>query len=136
MDAVNVTSLPNNASYHSGISLPTAGTTQPGQSTGNYGQSVAGGISNERELKTAELEGRKVTAGDEEVVKALEKVKKAMIGGNTTLEFSIHKETKAIMVKVLDKDTGQVIKEIPPEKIEDLVAKLCEMAGIYVDKKV
>jgi flagellar protein FlaG len=39
------------------------------------------------------------------------------------------------MVKVLNTDTGQVIREIPPEKNLDFVAKLWEMAGILVDER-
>jgi len=44
------------------------------------------------------------------------------------LQFSIHEETKEIMVKVLDTDTEEVIREIPPEKILDMVAKIWELA--------
>jgi flagellar protein FlaG len=39
------------------------------------------------------------------------------------------------MVKVLDKDTGKVVREIPPEKILDMVAKFMEKAGIIVDER-
>jgi flagellar protein FlaG len=39
------------------------------------------------------------------------------------------------MVKVMDKEDGKVIREIPPEKTLDLVAKLWELAGILVDER-
>jgi flagellar protein FlaG len=74
--------------------------------------------------------------GNDVLAKALDKIRKDIGGANTTLEFSIHKETNSIMFKVMDKDTGQVIKEVPSEKILDMVAKLCELAGVYVDKRV
>jgi flagellar protein FlaG len=48
----------------------------------------------------------------------------------------VHKETKAIMVKVLNKDTGELIREIPPEKTLDIVANMMEIAGIIIDEKV
>ena len=40
------------------------------------------------------------------------------------------------MVKVINEDTNEVIREIPPEQILDMVAKMWELAGILVDKSV
>jgi flagellar protein FlaG len=42
---------------------------------------------------------------------------------------------KANMVKVIDINTREVIREIPPEKILDMVATMLEMAGIIVDER-
>jgi flagellar protein FlaG len=39
------------------------------------------------------------------------------------------------MVKVINSDTNEIIREIPPEKTLDLVAKMWEMAGIIVDER-
>lgn len=88
------------------------------------------------ELKKMEREGVHVSNADEQVVKALDKALKALQGPTTTFEVSMHKETKTIMVKVLDKETGELIREVPPEKTLDLVANLMEAAGIIIDRKV
>lgn len=69
------------------------------------------------------------------VIEAIEKANKAIQGGNRRFEFSIHDETNQIMVKVYDSETDKLIKEIPNEKILDMVAKICEMAGILVDER-
>ncbi|MNW69268.1 flagellar protein FlaG [compost metagenome] len=61
---------------------------------------------------------------------------KALQGPETTLDISIHEKTHDIMVKVLNKETGEVLREIPPEKTLDLVAKMMEIAGILIDEKV
>lgn len=74
--------------------------------------------------------------GEEQVVKALDRALKALQGPTTTFEVSVHKETKAIMVKVLNKETGELIREIPPEKTLDLVANMIEIAGIMIDEKI
>ncbi|TXK80946.1 flagellar protein FlaG [Paenibacillus sp. N3.4] len=92
-------------------------------------------INNAHELKKAELQGDNITISDAQVVKALEHAIKAVQGRTTSLEFSIHQKTKLISVKVLDKDTGETIREIPPEKSLDFVAKLWEMAGILIDER-
>ncbi len=86
-------------------------------------------------LKKAELRGENYTVSDEQIVKAIERAIKAMQGKATSLEFSIHEKTKLIAVKVIDSESGEVIREIPPEKSLDFVAKLWEMAGILIDEK-
>ncbi len=73
--------------------------------------------------------------GEEQMLKAMEKAMKLIAGKSTFLEFSIHEKTKQIMVKVKDNDTGEVIREIPPEKSFDFLAKVWEMTGIIVDER-
>lgn len=74
------------------------------------------GVHNSIQLKRLENQGVTVSTGEEQTVRALEKVLKALEGPETTLQVSVHKETKAIMVKVLNKDTGELIREIPQRK--------------------
>jgi len=69
------------------------------------------------------------------VIEAIQKANKAISGGNRRFEFSIHEATNEIVVKVFNSDTDELIKEIPNEKILDMVAKICEMAGILVDER-
>jgi flagellar protein FlaG len=90
---------------------------------------------NAKDLKIAEITGQKINIGEEQIVMAIEKANKALQGSYTSFEFSIHEGTKEIMVKVLDRDTGELIREIPSEKILDMVAKLWEMSGVLVDER-
>lgn len=53
----------------------------------------------------------------------------------TRCEYSYHEKTKRVSIKVLDDETGEVIREIPPEKSLDMLQKMWEMAGIMVDEK-
>lgn len=92
-------------------------------------------ITNVDDLKRAELRGEVYSISDEQLIKAIEKAIRAVEGKTTTLEFSIHEKTKLIAVKVLDKSTGEIIREIPPEKSLDFVAKLWEMAGLIIDER-
>ena len=52
------------------------------------------------------------------------------------IQFELHETLNRPMVKVLNKETDEVIREIPPEEILDLVGNMLEMVGIIVDKKV
>ena len=83
----------------------------------------------------SEFEKRELPISERLVINAIEKANKAIEGSNRKFEFSIHEGTKEIMVKVLDSETNEVVREIPPEKILDLVAKMWEMAGIVVDER-
>lgn len=73
---------------------------------------------------------------EEEIIKAIEKANKEFVIYDRKFEFSIHEETKEIMVKVINAKTDEVIREIPPEKILDMIARMWELAGILVDEKV
>ncbi len=66
----------------------------------------------------------------EKLEKTLEEIQ------HNRLEFSIHEETGRTVIKVIDQQTGKVIKQLPPEELLDLAAKLEEMSGVLFDKKI
>lgn len=68
-------------------------------------------------------------------IDVVERANKAIVGATCSFEYSIHERTKEIMVKVIDRDTKEIIRELPPEKILDMVATMWEMAGIIVDER-
>ncbi len=72
----------------------------------------------------------------EEVIDVIEKANKDFIVYDRKFEFSIHEKTKQIMLKVIDANTDEIIRELPPEKILDMVAAMWEVAGIIIDKKI
>lgn len=53
----------------------------------------------------------------------------------TSCSFKYHEETNRISITVRDKDTDEIIREIPPEKALDMIAKAWELAGLMVDEK-
>ena len=54
---------------------------------------------------------------------------------NSEAIFGVHDGTNRITIKIIDKDTKEVIKEYPPEKTLDMIAKVWEMAGLMVDEQ-
>lgn len=81
-------------------------------------------------------QGYNLSIAEEQIVKAIERAVKALEGPSTMFEMKVHEATNAIVVKVLNKETGEIIREIPPEKTLDLVAKMMEFAGILIDERV
>ena len=70
---------------------------------------------------------------NEQIKKAVEKLNKNMM--NSEAVFGIHEETNRVTIKIVDKETKEVIKELPPEKTLDMIAKAWELAGILVDER-
>ena len=71
---------------------------------------------------------------NEKIRKAVAEMSKKMTS-NTEAIFGIHDETNRVTIKLVDKDTKKVIREIPPEKTLDMITKVWELAGILVDEK-
>lgn len=45
-----------------------------------------------------------------------------------------HEKTNRMVVTVVDKETEEVVREIPSEKILDMLAKMWDAAGLFVDE--
>ena len=69
----------------------------------------------------------------EKIREVMEELNKKLT--NSEALFGIHEETNRVTIKIVDKTTKEVIKEFPPEKNLDLLAKTWELAGIMVDQK-
>jgi len=72
----------------------------------------------------------------EEITKNINKMVKLVSG---KLEFTVHEGTKRIMIRVVDTQTNEVIREIPPEMVLNANAKFREvlhLIGILMDEKV
>lgn len=80
-----------------------------------------------------EEQGKEQQATNEQIRKAVEQLNKKM--SNSEAVFGIHEDTNRLTIKIIDKGTKEVLKELPPEKTLDMIAKVWEMAGILIDEK-
>lgn len=69
----------------------------------------------------------------EQLHRAVEELNRQM--SNSEVAFGFHEGTNRVTIKIIDKETKEVIKELPPEKTLDLIAKAWELAGIMVDER-
>ena len=72
-------------------------------------------------------------ATHEQIKKAVEQMNRSM--AHSEAVFGIHEATNRVTIKIIDKETREVIKELPPEKTLDMIANVWEMAGILVDER-
>ncbi len=72
-------------------------------------------------------------AGRDALKKAVETINKSL--DDSEAIFGIHDNTNRVTIKIVDKNTKEVLRELPPEKTLDMIAKVWELAGLLVDEK-
>lgn len=73
---------------------------------------------------------------DQDVLKkSVEQANKTLKQYNRYIERQVHEVTHAMMYTLRDTETKEVIAEFPPKKLQDMIAKMWELAGLFVDEK-
>lgn len=109
------------------------------QSQGTIGP-VPGTQSPAAVYKDTEADGSQSDTAGKNPDEAARKIKATISEANfkatrTRCEYSVDDKTNRISIKMIDEETNEVIKEIPPEKSLEMLAKVWELAGILVDEK-
>lgn len=71
-----------------------------------------------------------------EVMEVLESFQDLSETLRTKLNFSVHEEGNEIVVKVIDKETDQLIRQIPSEEMLELQDKMEDLAGFLFSQNV
>ena len=77
----------------------------------------------------------KINFTEEDVKEISQALSEFMSKLNTNLEFDYYEKLGRFAVKMIDKQTKEVIKEFPPEKILEAMEKTREWIGLILDKK-
>lgn len=72
----------------------------------------------------------------EQLEKVAQQLQDFMGEMNRSLQFQVDEDSGRDVIKVLDKTTGDVIKQYPSEEVLSLVSKLSETAGLLIDQTV
>lgn len=107
--------------------LPPVGGKGNSNNNSQPGQQDRGAVQTDKEVAPD-----KIKAAVDDLNKT---VKQASPLHHTQLSFKYHEDTNRISITVTDSDTDEVIREIPPEKTLDMLAKAWEMAGLLVDER-
>ncbi|WP_035295869.1 flagellar protein FlaG [Brevibacillus thermoruber] len=106
----------------------------------SYGTQKQSGESKQNTLNMKSQPGQDLPIDGErnysrqEIQKEIDGLNKWMQSTNTHLKFTLHERLNEYYVQVID-DENNVIREIPPKKILDMVAKMHEMIGLLIDEK-
>ena len=106
---------------------PVFGKGSSGDNNSEPGQQDRGAVQTDKEVAPD-----KIKAAVDDLNKT---VKQGSPLHHTQLSFKYHEDTNRISITVTDSDTDEVIREIPPEKTLDKLAKAWEMAGLLVDER-
>ena len=68
----------------------------------------------------------------EQALKEFEELNKFVDKG---FDFHVHEKTDRVWVEVIDRQQDEVIREVPPEKILDVIAGIKEVVGLIVDEE-
>jgi flagellar protein FlaG len=90
----------------------------------------------EQRAKLGRARAPSATAKKEDIGKSLDILREAFRMFNRRLKFTVNEEIDRVVVKVVDGSTDKVIKEIPPEEIQKLVARIRETIGILFDEEI
>lgn len=86
--------------------------------------------------KSVQGESRAGPISREEVNTAVDSLHGLISMLQTRISFSISEETDQIIIKVINRETDEVIRQIPPEELVSLQAKMEELTGIIFNKVV
>lgn len=95
--------------------------------------------SNEGQQKTDASDGtqdadRKRTLVPEQLQEVVENLNKTADVFNKRLKFELDDETDRLVVKVVDRETQEVIRQIPPEEALEVAKKIERLIGLFVDE--
>ncbi|WP_213608822.1 flagellar protein FlaG [Pseudoalteromonas sp.] len=72
----------------------------------------------------------------EQLEKVAQQLQEFMGEMNRSLQFQVDEDSGRDVIKVLDKNTGDIIKQYPSEEVLNMVSKLSETAGLLIDQTV
>lgn len=135
----SVGSAVNGMSINAAVSRPvTASATDNSVRTestdGDTQQGIKDAVALYKDDNDNRTKEEKQAADNDKIKKAIESIKAQL--PNSEVKFGIHEKTDRVTIKIVDKDTKEVIKEFPPEKTLDMIAKCMELAGVLVDEKL
>ncbi|MCP4567841.1 MAG: flagellar protein FlaG [FCB group bacterium] len=83
--------------------------------------------------ETKEQSPPETTLDVDEMKKVVEYLKEFADWGNFNIGFDKEEDTNLIIVNIVDSDSGEIIKQIPPEEILRIRSQLREVAGLIFD---
>ena len=79
--------------------------------------------------------GKEQQYSEKTLKSAINTANSKMKQNRTRCEFAYNELTRRVSIKIYDKDTDEIVKEIPSEEALKMVEKIWELAGLMVDEK-
>ena len=100
-----------------------------------YTPDISSTVSSEETVASNVVESSQKNAPSENTIKQAVSDINKKINPNTIARYGFHEETNRVTIKIVDKNSDKVIKEFPAEETLDMIAKVWELAGVFLDEK-
>ena len=70
-----------------------------------------------------------------DVHKAVEKLNQLLRSQQRDVSFSVDEDAQATVIKIFKTETGELIKQFPPDEILAMLSRFRKMVGLFVDSK-
>ncbi len=87
----------------------------------------------EQQTKEAQAE-RKISS--EELQRLLEEIKRKFDMLSKYLKIDIDQDLEIPVVKIMERETNKVIRQIPPDYLLELMKRIDQLLGLFVEKEV
>lgn len=94
--------------------------------SGKSGAEKTGQVENETVAVDLRISGDQVTD-------AIRSMKEYTGWGNFSINFEVDKDTQVMVVKIVDRETGETIRQMPPEELLKLKLHMQEVLGLIFD---
>ncbi|ERP31856.1 flagellar protein FlaG [Chitinivibrio alkaliphilus] len=91
--------------------------------------------SHEEEAATAPLSALTDEHANRMIEDSIAQANKVLETYNRRIDRSVHETTKAMIYRIWDTERDEIVKEFPPKKIQDMISKMWELAGLVVDEQ-
>lgn len=86
-------------------------------------------------FRTEIIDAEKLKEAQERIWEEIERLRKIVHIFDRRYNFLLHERTNRIFVQVIDVETDTIIREIPPEKLLNLLASIHHMVGVFFDER-
>jgi len=119
-----------------GTDVPDANTPEvPSLVTGAApAEEVAAANAQEEQWAEEQAQTQHEPLSEEQTAFITEQLNEIMRNINVDLQFQYHKEVNFMSVRMLDKKTGEVLREVPPEAMVEHMIKVHDWIGAFLDK--
>ncbi|WP_010676896.1 flagellar protein FlaG [Bacillus timonensis] len=81
-----------------------------------------------------EINEKEIT--EKEINKVLKDMNLMLGNTHTSLKYVYHEKLQSYYVSLINDETKEIVREIPPKKLLDMYASMKEYLGLFVDNKI
>ncbi|MCS6287555.1 MAG: flagellar protein FlaG [Nitrospira sp.] len=93
-------------------------------------------VEKKAEAQHLELEASTTQVKEKDLEQALSRVREVFQKADSRLEFTVDPDLDRVVVKVMDGESGTVIRQIPQQEVIDLAKRLEAPTGLLLHHKV